>query len=54
MQDTGNMENKKEKKYGMVQLPAEVHKDLKEYADKHGFKISALLANIIKQYIKKK
>jgi len=48
------MEDINEKKYGMVQLPAQVHKDLKDYCIKHGFKISALLANIIKQYIKKK
>lgn len=52
--EIGNMKDTSEKKYAMVQLPVEVHKDLKEYCNKHGFKISALLANIIKQYIKKK
>lgn len=49
-----NMKDTNEKKYAMVQLPVEVHKLLKDYANQHGFKISALLANIIRQYIKKK
>jgi hypothetical protein len=48
------MEDVKENKYAMVQLPKEVHKELKEYCNRHGFKISALLSNIIRQYIKKK
>jgi len=43
-----------EKKYAMVQLPSEVHEQLKNYANQHGFKISALVANIIRQYIKSK
>jgi len=49
-----NMKDTKERKHAMVQLPLQVHKDLKDYANQHGFKISALLANIIRQYLKKK
>jgi len=48
------MKDTKERKHAMVQLPLQVHKDLKDYANQHGFKISALLANIIRQYLKKK
>ena len=43
-----------EKKYALIQLPADVHAKLKEYCNKHGFKIGAYVANIIKKEIKLK
>jgi hypothetical protein len=46
------VKTKKEKKYGLIQTPVEVHAELKEYCDTHGFKISALTANIIRKYLK--
>jgi hypothetical protein len=46
------VKTKKEKKYGLIQTPIAVHAELKEYCDKHGFKISALTANIIRKYLK--
>jgi len=42
----------KEKRYGLIQIPIEVHEELKKYCDKYGFKIGHLTANIIKKYIK--
>jgi len=42
----------REKKYGLIQTPIAVHAELKAYCDKHGFKISALTANIIRKYLK--
>jgi hypothetical protein len=42
-----------EKKYAMLQLPAEVHQILKKYCDKNGYKMSALVSNLIKTHIKK-
>jgi hypothetical protein len=44
--------DKKEKKYALIQIPNELHIELKKYCDKHGFKISALSANIIRKYLK--
>lgn len=44
--------DKKEKKYALVQLPIEVHTELKKYCDKHGLKIGRFVANIIKKSIK--
>ena len=42
----------REKKYGLIQMPIEVHAEIKAYCEKHGFKISALTANIIRKYLK--
>ena len=44
--------DKKEKKYALIQIPVEVHVELTKYCQKHGFKLGALTANIIKKYIK--
>lgn len=44
--------DKKEKKYALIQIPNELHIQLKKYCDLHGFKISALSANIIRKYLK--
>jgi len=44
--------DKKEKKYGLIQISVQVHADIKAYCDKHGFKISALTANIIRKFLK--
>lgn len=49
---TKEMDNKK--KYGMVQLDTEVHKQLKEYCKRNGFIMSAFLNNLIKKTIKGK
>lgn len=46
------MEKQVDKRYGLIQIPIEVHEELKKYCQKHGFKIGQLTANIIKKYIK--
>ncbi len=46
--------DKKEKKHALIQIPIEVHEELKKYCDKHGFKIGRFTANIIKKSIKGK
>lgn len=45
---------KEPKKYALIQIPADVHEELKEYTKKHGFKIGALVVNLIKKEIKRK
>ena len=44
----------KDKKYGMVQLDVEVHKQLKEYCKRNGFMMSGFLNHLIKKTIKGK
>jgi hypothetical protein len=44
---------KEEKKYAMIQVPTEIHQLLKNYCDTNGFKIGALVSNLIKKHIKK-
>lgn len=46
--------DKKEKKYALIQIPLEVHEELKRYCDKHGLKIGRFTANLIKKEIKTK
>ena len=43
---------KVEKKYAMLQLDADIHKQLKEYCKQNGFIMSALVSNLIKKQIK--
>ena len=43
-----------EKKYAMVQLDADLHKALKEYAKMHGFQIKGLVQSLIRQALKDK
>lgn len=40
---------KKEKKYAMVQLDADLHKALKNYCNQHGFMIKGFLQALIRQ-----
>jgi hypothetical protein len=42
------------KKYGMIQLDADVHQQLKEYCKASGFIMSAFVNNLIKKAIKRK
>ena len=42
----------KKQKYALVQLPEEIHAQLKEYCDSHGFKYSSLVSNLIKKYLR--
>jgi hypothetical protein len=44
---------KQDRNWALIQVTKETHEMLKAYCDHHGFKISALASNIIKQYIKK-
>jgi hypothetical protein len=44
---------KQPNKYGMVQIPEDVHKRLKEYCNKHGFVIGGFVAALIRQAIHK-
>ena len=37
---------------GLVQLPGETHRMLREYCDYHGYRMSALVNNLIKKHIK--
>lgn len=45
--------DKKETNWALLQIRKETHEMLKAYCDLHGFKMSALASNIIKQHIKK-
>ena len=42
----------KQKKYALVQLPIEVHTQLKQYTEYHGFKMSGFIAALIRQALK--
>lgn len=44
--------DKKEKKYALIQIPNELHTELKKYCDKHGFFIGKFTANLIRKAIK--
>jgi hypothetical protein len=50
---TNTKQTTKDKNWALIQVTKETHEMLKAYCDQHGFKISALASNIIKQYIKK-
>ena len=44
---------KEEKKYAMLQLPYDIHQLLKNYCDTNGYKMGALVSNLIKKHLKK-
>ena len=44
--------DKKEKKVALIQVSADTHQMIKDYADHHGFKISALVSIVMRKYIK--
>lgn len=46
--------DKKEKKYALLQLPIEVHAELKKYCDAHSLKMGRYVANLIRKDIKNK
>ena len=41
-----------EKKYSLLQLPADVHQKLKEYCKHHGYNMSGFVSNLIRKEIK--
>ena len=43
----------KEKKYAMIQVTTDIHQLLKNYCDANGYKIGALVSNLIRKHIKK-
>ncbi len=45
---------KKEKKYALIQLPANVHEELKKYCDRHHLKMGRYVASLILKEVKKK
>jgi hypothetical protein len=45
--------DKKESNWALLQIRKETHEMLKAHCELHGFKMSALASNIIKEYIKK-
>ena len=45
------MDNK-EKKYALIQIPAELHEELKAYCELHGYKIGKLTATLIRKFIR--
>lgn len=44
--------NKEERNWTVVQISKEAHAILKAYSDHHGFKMTALLGNLIKKNCK--
>jgi hypothetical protein len=44
---------KEEKKYAMLQISTDIHKLLKDYCDKNGLKMGALVSILIRKHIKK-
>ena len=46
------MKEKEEKKVALVQVRADVHEELKRYCNETGFKMSVLVSNIIRKYLK--
>lgn len=42
------------KKLKMIQVSEETHTLLKEYCQRHGFKISGLISKLVREQIKKK
>lgn len=45
---------KKEKKYGLIQIPADAYELLKKHCELHGFKLGAFVGNLIKKEVKRK
>jgi len=44
---------KEEKKYAMIQIPAEIHQALREHCKKNGFKIGSLVSILVKKHLRK-
>jgi hypothetical protein len=42
----------KSESYAMLQLPKEVHSQLKEFCDERGYKMSRFVSNLIKERIR--
>lgn len=51
-QTTTKTETKVKRNLALVQIPTEVHKQLKEYCDYHGYKMSSLVSNLIRKNCK--
>ena len=47
------MEIKKEKKYALLQLPADLHLQLKQYCKTSGHNMSGFVSNLIRKELKK-
>ena len=47
------MTQPKKSKYGMVQLPEDVHARLRDYCKKYGYSISGFVAALVRQAIHK-
>jgi hypothetical protein len=47
------MTQQKKSKYGMVQLPQDVHERLRDYCKTHGFNIGGFVAALVRQAIHK-
>jgi|LakMenEpi03Aug12_release.lakeMendotaPanAssembly.Ray.scaffolds.fasta_scaffold4955205_1 hypothetical protein len=45
-------DNKVKRDIALVQISTEVHKILKDYCDHHGYKMSALVSNLIRKNCK--
>jgi|APGre2960657373_1045057.scaffolds.fasta_scaffold125834_2 hypothetical protein len=45
---------KEKSKYKMIQVPEETHRILKEYCNRHGFIMSALISKLVREQVKKK
>jgi hypothetical protein len=42
----------KSESYAMLQLPKEIHSQLKEFCDERGYKMSRFVSNLIKERIR--
>lgn len=42
----------KSESYAMLQLPRDVHNELKEFCDERGYKMSRFVSNLIKEKIR--
>lgn len=38
--------------YALLMIPKDVHKQLKEYCNQHGYKMAGLVSNLIKKHCK--
>lgn len=49
---TTKVDKTEKRDVALIQIPGEVHRMLKEYSDYHGYKMSALVSNLIRKHCK--
>ena len=48
-----NKTTKEPKKYALIQVPADFHKELKKYTEHHGYKIGGFVVNTLKREMRR-